>query len=74
VTVILCNLNTHLLRLAALLSLALVICLASATSPQSTDNTVQAKQHYQNAIAAIAKNDWQTAKNELLHTLRTFLV
>jgi hypothetical protein len=34
--------------------------------PQSSDNTAQAKQHYQNAVAAISKNDWQTAKSELL--------
>ena len=46
---------------AALISLTV----ASVISAQSTDTAAQAKQHYQNAVAAINKNDWQTAKTEL---------
>lgn len=37
-----------------------------AAQSQSSAATVEAKKHYQNAVAAIAKNDWQTAKSELL--------
>jgi hypothetical protein len=37
----------------------------SAGQPQS-DTTAEAKQHYQNAVAAIGKGDWQSAKSELL--------
>jgi hypothetical protein len=37
-----------------------------AAAPQSSDTTAQARQHYQNGVAAIAKNDWQRAKNEFL--------
>jgi tetratricopeptide (TPR) repeat protein len=33
---------------------------------QTFDTTALAKRHYQNAVAAIAKSDWQTAENELL--------
>jgi hypothetical protein len=32
---------------------------------QTPDATTEAKQHYQNAVTAIAKNNWQTAKSEL---------
>jgi tetratricopeptide (TPR) repeat protein len=46
---------------AALISLTV----ASVISAQSADTPAQAKQHYQNAVAAINKNDWQTAKTEL---------
>jgi len=34
--------------------------------PQAGDNTTEAKQHYQSAVAAISKSDWATAKAELL--------
>ena len=34
--------------------------------PQAGGGTTAAKQHYQNAVAAIAKNDWVSAKAELL--------
>jgi tetratricopeptide (TPR) repeat protein len=33
---------------------------------QSGDATAQAKQHYQNAVTAIAKSDWPSAQKELL--------
>jgi len=39
-------------------------------SAQSDTTTVAAKQHYQNAVAAIAKSDWQTAKAELIQAER----
>jgi TIR domain-containing protein len=32
----------------------------------NSDATTRAKQHYQNAVAAIAKNDWRSATGELL--------
>jgi hypothetical protein len=38
---------------------------ALAATPQA-DSTAEAKQHYQNAVAAIAKSDWVAAKAELL--------
>jgi hypothetical protein len=42
----------------------------TAAQNQTVDTTVLAKHHYQNAVAAIAKSDWQTAKNELLQAVR----
>jgi hypothetical protein len=43
------------------------LCLTGLTSnSQAPGTTAQAKQHYQNAVAAIDKGDWQTAKSELL--------
>lgn len=56
-----CN---RIVRIVSALSLALASTLVAAPH-QSTDNTAQAKQHYQNAVATINKGDWQTAKNEL---------
>lgn len=50
----------------AVAALVLAASLAAGFSPQSGDSTAQANQHYQNAVGAIAKSDWQTAKNELL--------
>jgi hypothetical protein len=49
---------------------ALFSTVSSAALPQSPDNAAQAKQHYQSAVAAINKNDWQTAKSELLQAER----
>jgi hypothetical protein len=51
-------------------SLALFSHLARAANPQSGDTMAKAKVHYQNAVAAIAKSDWQTAKNELLQAVK----
>jgi FKBP-type peptidyl-prolyl cis-trans isomerase len=48
----------------ALVIISLV--LSPPAFPQSADNTGQAKQHYQNAVTAIGKSDWQIAKSELL--------
>ncbi len=39
--------------------------MAISAAPQTTDPTAEAKAHYQNAVAAIARNDWQTAETEL---------
>ncbi|MGA9041330.1 MAG: tetratricopeptide repeat protein [Terriglobales bacterium] len=43
---------------------------SSTAFSQSDAGTAEAKQHYQNAVAAIAKSDWQTAKNELLKAVK----
>jgi hypothetical protein len=48
---------------------ATTLLLVSFTLPaqaQTDNTTAQAKQNFQNATAAIAKSDWQTAKSELL--------
>lgn len=63
-----------LFRSTLLLSVALVVPTtnlpifvpAMAAQSQSSAATLEAKKHYQNAVAAIAKNDWQKAKSELL--------
>jgi Flp pilus assembly protein TadD len=34
--------------------------------PQSGNSAAEAKEHYENAVAAISKSNWQDAKNELL--------
>ena len=44
--------------------LALSSCLAS--DAQSSDPAAMAKRHYQNAVAAIGKDDWPAAERELL--------
>jgi tetratricopeptide (TPR) repeat protein len=56
---------TVILQLALLIFLGLGFCAVGA-SAQSTDHAAQAGHHYKNAVAAISKNDWQTAKSELL--------
>jgi outer membrane protein assembly factor BamD (BamD/ComL family) len=43
-----------------------VVASTSSARPQSVDNTAEAKQHYQNAVSAISRSDWQSAKSELL--------
>jgi hypothetical protein len=47
---------------------ATVFILMSTPSarPQSDADSTEAKKHYQNAVTAIGKNDWQTARAELL--------
>ena len=57
--------DSYLFYATSILWLAIATSVGAA-SPQSTGSTAQAKQHYQNAVAAIDKNDWQTAKSELL--------
>jgi len=42
----------------------------SAARAQSTDATAQEKQHAQNAAAAINRDDWQAAKNELVQAVK----
>ena len=46
-------------------SLVLTIGSFSAIA-QSSANTAEARKHYQNAVASIAKDDWQAALRELL--------
>ena len=53
-------------RITEVLIIISFVLFSHPASPQSGDSTAQAKQHYQNAVAAIGKSDWQTAKNELL--------
>jgi hypothetical protein len=54
---------TESLALACLVTLGLV---TQARSSQTGDSTASAKAHYQNAVTAIGKSDWRTAKSELL--------
>jgi tetratricopeptide (TPR) repeat protein len=49
----------------AITSLVVVTLGAQPSIPQSSD-TAQAKLHYQNAVVAIGKGDWQSAQNEML--------
>jgi hypothetical protein len=37
-----------------------------AAYPQSRNSAAKGKEHYENAVAAISKSNWQEAKNELL--------
>ena len=55
-----------------LIAIALLFSAAArcAASPQTIDPAAGAKAHYQKAIAAIAKDDWSTAKNELIQAKR----
>ena len=59
----------RLLTLISLTAIGGLIGLAAAAAtaqPQSDAAATEAKQHYQNAVVAIGKSDWLTAKNELL--------
>jgi tetratricopeptide (TPR) repeat protein len=38
----------------------------AAAQAQTADTTARAKQHYHNAVTAISKGDWQTARTELI--------
>src|SRR5580693_416990 len=42
----------------------------AAAQAQTADTTTLAKQHYKNAVAAITKSDWQTAKSELIQAAK----
>ena len=44
----------------------LLSIIASNVHAQSNNPNAEAKQHYQNAVAAIAKSDWVSAKRELM--------
>jgi tetratricopeptide (TPR) repeat protein len=55
--------NRAFARISVIILLAVSNTLAQ--TPKA-DNTAEAKLHYQNAVAAISKKDWQTAKAELL--------
>jgi hypothetical protein len=52
--------------LFVLICLAVLGFVAQQVNPQTSEATAQARQHYQNAVSAINKGDWQAAKNELL--------
>jgi tetratricopeptide (TPR) repeat protein len=54
----------------AIAFLVLVSSVVQAARPQASDNTPRARQHYQNAVTAINRDDWQTAKSELLRAER----
>jgi tetratricopeptide (TPR) repeat protein len=58
--------KVFLLSVAILTAVSLLGGRVCAAQAQTADTTARAKAHYQNAIAAIAKSDWQTAKSELL--------
>jgi len=56
-----------LAKIAVVFSVLLVLHgLVTRASPQASDSAALAKVHYQNAVAAQSKGDWQTAKSELL--------
>jgi hypothetical protein len=55
------------------LVLSLCFYLSSTSSPAQTQVTAgaaEAKEHYQNAIAAIAKSDWKTAQTEFQQVVK----
>ena len=61
---------SELARSVGIMILCFSTFLVAAASAQSTDSTSQAKRHYQNAVMAIDKGDWQTAKTELLQAAK----
>jgi tetratricopeptide (TPR) repeat protein len=60
------NRSAHLKAANFWVVASLVLVAPVAPKPQSVDTTSQAKAHYQSAVTAIAKSDWQIAKSELL--------
>jgi len=53
-----------------LIAMASLVPFTSAAAAQTTDAASGARAHYQKAVAAIATDDWSTAKNELTQAKR----